>query len=93
MHFCIQWQITARKEIQCQAYFILNNLMSYIQYRNARRNGKHRVSSEKSVANFEIDLYQIIFMNIMHIVVFGKSLYIVAVDLLEALEKMILNQP
>ena len=46
MHFCIQWQITARKEIQCQAYFILNNLMSYIQYRNARRNGKHRVSSE-----------------------------------------------
>ena len=45
----------------------------------------------KSVANFEIDLYQIIFMNIMHIVVFGKSLYIVAVDLLEALEQMILN--
>ena len=87
--------------MQGQAYFILNNLMSYIQYRNARRNGKHRVSSEivricnrnKSVANFDIDLYQIIVMNIMHIVVFGKSLYIVAVDYLEALEQMILNHP
>ena len=78
--------------MQGQAYFILNNLMSYIQYRNARRNGNHRVRN-KSVANFDIDLYQIIVMNIMHIVVFGKSLYIVAVDLLEALEKMILNQP
>ena len=84
--------------MQGQAYFILNNLMSYIQYRNARCNGKHRVSSEvrichrnKSVANFDIDLYQIIVMNIMHILVFGKSLYIVAVDLLEALEQMILN--
>ena len=29
--------------MQGQAYFILNNLMSYIQYQNARRNGKHRV--------------------------------------------------
>ena len=45
----------------------------------------------KSVANFDIDLYQIIVMNIMHILVFGKSLYIVAVDLLEALEQMIRN--
>ena len=52
-----------------------------------------KCNRNKSVANFDIDLYQIIVMNIMHILVFGKSLYIVAVDYLEALEQMILNHP